>query len=144
MTSFILTKTLYGFIENNCVRFKKSSNLQVWSTLEAPGGRTVQNRKFLWRYKLFKIQFLTTFVSIKTLYNQIWNFFVDQIYLVFEFFKSFRIWATPGGWTMHPERLIMKINLVWNYISDNFHFDHITLRSNPTELFFLWYLISTN
>ena len=29
------------------MRFKKSSNLGVWSTLEAPGGRTVQIRKLI-------------------------------------------------------------------------------------------------
>ena len=31
---------------------------------------------------------------------------------------------------MHPERLIMENNLVQNYISDNFHFDHKVVRSN--------------
>ena len=31
---------------------------------------------------------------------------------------------------MHPERLTMEINLVQNYISDNFHFDHKVLQSN--------------
>ena len=36
-----------------------------------------------------KISFLTTFVSIKILYDQIWNIFVDQIYLIFEFFACF-------------------------------------------------------
>ena len=42
------------------------------------------------------------------------------------------ILATPGGRTMDPGRLIMKINIV----SDNFHFDHKAVRSNQTELFF--------
>ena len=136
----------------------------VWSTLETPGGRTVQNEKFigyisclkynfcqllpwlkhsmikfeisvsdffkswkLWRLlegewcilegwlrnsMLFKMTFLTTFVSIKTLYDQIWNIFVNQSYLVFEFFESSWILAPPGGRTMHPGRLIMKINIV--------------------------------
>ena len=40
--------------------------------------------------------------------------------------SNFRIWknlVTPGGKTMHPERLIMEIN-VQNYISDKFNFDH--------------------
>ena len=31
---------------------------------------------------------------------------------------------------MQPERLIMGINLVQNYISDNFHFDHKVVQSN--------------
>ena len=41
---------------------------------------------------------------------------------------------------MNPERLIMKINIVKNYISDNFYFDHKAVRSNLTELFFYYLL----
>ena len=43
---------------------------------------------------------------------------------------------TVGKRTMHPERLIMKINVVQNNISDNFYFDDKAVRSNLTELFF--------
>ena len=45
----------------------------------------------------------------------------------------FRIWKilpTPRGRTMHPERLIMEINLVQNYIFDNFYLDNEAVRSN--------------
>ena len=38
---------VYGVFENICMILKKSSNLGVWSTLEAPGGRTVQIRNFI-------------------------------------------------------------------------------------------------
>ena len=38
---------------------------------------------------------------------------------------------------MHPGRLIMQINVVQNYISDNFYFDHKIVRTNLTEIFFL-------
>ena len=106
-------KTFYGVIKNNCVRFKKSSSLRVWSSLEAPGGKTVQNKNFSWRYKLFKIPFLTTFVSMKTLYDQIWNIFVDQIYLFLGFFHEFEILRTK----LH---IMCKLNLcqlsLWNSI----------------------------
>jgi len=47
LTSYISSKTLYGVFENTCMRFKKSSNLGVWSTVEAPRGRTVQIRNFI-------------------------------------------------------------------------------------------------
>ena len=40
---------------------------------------------------------------------------------------------------MHPERLIMEINIVYNYISDNFYFDHKAVQSNPN---FLAYLVT--
>ena len=43
---------------------------------------------------------------------------------------TMKILPTPRGSTMHPERLIMEINLVQNYISDNFHFDHKVVQSN--------------
>ena len=36
---------------------------------------------------------------------------------------------------MHPERLIIDINVVYKYISDNFYFDYKTLQVNLTELF---------
>ena len=38
---------------------------------------------------------------------------------------------------MQPERLIMGLNLVQNYISDNFNFDHEVVQSNPH----FWYLV---
>ena len=53
--------------------------------------------------------------------------------------RIFRIWkmlATPGLRTMHPERLIMENDAVQNNISDNFHFDRKAVRSNLTELIF--------
>ena len=66
---------------------------------------------------------MTTFISIKTLYDQIWNIFVDQIYIFFDFFRIYKFLATPGGRTMHPWRLIMKINNVINDIYENFYSD---------------------
>ena len=42
-------------------------------------------------------------------------------------FRIFLIWkmlTTPGRRTMHPGRLIMVINIVYNDISDNFYFDY--------------------
>ena len=38
---------------------------------------------------------------------------------------------------MHPERLIMEISLVQNYIFDNFHFDHEVVQPNLN----FWYLV---
>ena len=38
---------------------------------------------------------------------------------------------------MHPERLIMDINVVQNDISDNFNSDYKAVQTNLTELFFL-------
>ena len=52
---------------------------------------------------MFKIPFLTTFVPIKTLYDQIWNILVDQIYLIFEFFESEFFWRLLEG-----ERCILE------------------------------------
>ena len=57
-----------------------------------------------------------------------------------QIFVTFLIWkilATPGGRMMHSERLIIEINIVRTYISDNIQFDHKTVRLNLTELFFL-------
>ena len=79
---------------------------------------------------LFKITFLITFISTKTLYDQIWNICVR---FVISFFRIWKILATPGGGTMHPERLIMEINVVQNYVSDYFHFDHKAVWSNLTN-----------
>ena len=38
---------------------------------------------------------------------------------------------------MHRGRLIIEINVVKNYISDNFYFDHKVVLSNLMKLFFL-------
>ena len=40
-----------------------------------------------------------------------------------------------GGKTVHPGRLIMVINIIKNYISDNFYSDYKAVRSNLTVLF---------
>ena len=128
MTSFIHIKTLYGVIENNCVRFKKSSNLRVWSTLEAPGGRTVQYRKISLRYKLFKIPFLTTVISTKTLYDQIWN--ICQICQIFAFFESWKFWrllegekCILKGWSC--KSMLFKITFLTTLISIKTFYDKI-------------------
>ena len=52
---------------------------------------------------------MTTFVTNKTLYDQIWNIFVDQIYLIFEFFESAIFWQLLEG-----ERYILE---GWSWIS---------------------------
>ena len=44
------------------------------------------------RYNLFKILFLTTFIPIKTLYNQIWNICVRFL----KFFESEHFWRLLG------------------------------------------------
>ena len=43
---------------------------RISSTLEDPGRRTVHPSKLILRSKLFKITFLTTFISTLTMYNQ--------------------------------------------------------------------------
>ena len=43
---------------------------------------------------------------------------------------------------MHPERLILKINVVQNYIFDSFYCDHKAVRSNLTELFFCDFVLT--
>ena len=89
---------------------------------------------------MFKILFLTTFISTKTLHGPIWN-----IRVKFWFFKikiRVRIWkmlVTPEEKRLimeGPGRLIMKINVVWNLISDNFNSNYKAARWNLMELFF--------
>ena len=46
-------------------------------------------------------------------------------------FRIWKIWATHGGKTMHPGRLIMVIN-----VSDNFYSYYKAVESNLPELFF--------
>ena len=36
---------------------------------------------------------------------------------------------------MHPGRFIMKINIVYNYISDNFYFDYKAVQFDYKVLF---------
>ena len=117
---------------------------QLW---RLPEGEQCKIGIFSWKYKLFKIPFLTTFVTITTLYDQIWNIFLDQIYLIFRIWKFL---ATPGRRTMHPGRLIMEINIVKNDISDNFYLDYKAIQSdyravrrklNKNSWFFLFYVI---
>ena len=73
-----------------------------------------------------------------------------------EIFRIWKILATSRERTMHHERLIIEINLVQNYISDNFHFDHKAVRSqlnfwvslgtkggNFFELLKVWQVAST-
>ena len=50
---------------------------------------------------MFKISFLTTFISIKTLYDQIWN--ICQICQIMEFFESGKCWRLLGGERCIPE-----------------------------------------
>ena len=47
-------------------------------------------------------------------------------------FANFR-----GSWseTVYPREFIMNYKVVYNVISDHFHFDHKTVRSNLTKLF---------
>ena len=106
-TTFIPTKTVYRVIWNNCIRFQNHQICEFGKLWRLPEGEDCKIGSFSYRYKLFKISFLTTFVSIKTLYDQIWNIFVDQIYLIFEFFRIWTFLATPGERTMHPGRLII-------------------------------------
>ena len=87
LTTFIPTKTMYRVIGNNCIRFKNHQICEFGKLWRLPEGEDFKIGSFSLRYKLFKIPFLTTFVSIKTFYDQIWNIFVDQIYLIFEFFR---------------------------------------------------------
>ena len=77
---------------------------QLW---RLPEGEDCKIGSFSWRYKLFKIPFLTTFVWIKTLYDQIWNIFVVQIYHT-------AMWPT-GGQTQLWTRVGHIANIDSNY-----------------------------
>ena len=102
---------------------------QLWRLLER---EQCKIGSLLWRYKLFKISFLTTSILIETLYNQIWNIcvrFVKSLnYLNLENFVT-------TGWRTHPGSLIMEINVDQNVIYYNFHFPSCTIKSNRTIFF---------
>ena len=70
--------------------------------------------------KLLKILFLTTFISMKTLYDQIWN--ICQICQIFEFFESGKCWWLLGGercilegWSWTP--MLFKMTFLITFIS---------------------------
>ena len=46
--------------------------------------------------------------------------------------------------TVYPRDLIMKFKVVHNVVSDNFNFDHKTVGSNLTEVFFKVFWINWN
>ena len=96
-----------------------------------PEGKDCKIRSFLWRYKLFKISFLTTLISIKTLYDKIWNIFVDHICQIFEFFVSGKFWRL-----LKRERCILEINVVQNDISDNFYYDYKAVQFDYKAVFY--------
>ena len=97
LTTFIPTKTVYRAIGNNCIRFENHQICGFGKIWRLPEGEHCKIGSFSCEYKLFKIPFLTTFVSIKTLYDQIWNIFVNQIYLIFELFESGNFWRLLEG-----------------------------------------------
>ena len=112
LTSFILTKTLSNQIWKDYAWSKNHQNFESGQLWRLPEGEKSKIGSLTSGHKLFKTPFLTTFSSIKTLYNQIWNIFVDQIYLFFEFFRIWIFLAIPGGRTMHPGWLVIEINIV--------------------------------
>ena len=114
---------------------------QLWRLTE---GEQCKIRNFLSIYKLFKIPFLTTFVSVKTLYDQIWNIFCRSH---LSYLRIFRIWtflATPGERTMHPARLIIEINIVQNDISDNFYPDYKAVQFDYKAVFYFRWKYKNN
>jgi len=81
-------------------------------------------RGWLWYSKLFKIPFMTTFTSTKTLYNLIYN--ICDICQIFEFFEYGKFWPLLGendvSWKVnHGEQSCLK------YHSWQISFRHNTL-----------------
>ena len=102
LTSFILIRTLSGQIWKNNVKSKNHQIYEFGKLWRIPVGEQYK----IWSlHKLFKIPFLTTFISNKRLYDQIWN--ICQIYQIFCFLICISL-ATPGG-----ERCILK---GWSWI----------------------------
>ena len=101
LTTFIPTKTLYDQIWKNCVRYKNHQICEFGQLWRLPEGLQCKIGSLSLRYRLFKIPFLTTFISTKTLYFQIWN--ICQISKNFEFFESGKFWRSLRG-----ERCILK------------------------------------
>ena len=96
----------------------------MWPTSEAPGGRPVQNRKFIIE---IKVVFLTIFIHTKTLYDEIRNIF----------------WRLLGGeryiligrsW----RSMLLKITFLTTFISI------VKLCNQIWQNYSLWFLISTN
>jgi len=91
------SKSLWSW-QNSAISREKSCFGQLWRLAE---GKQCKIGSFSLRYKLFKISFLTTFIQIKTLYNQIWN--NCQICQILEFFEYGKCWRLLGG-----ERCILE------------------------------------
>ena len=70
---------------------------------------------------------MTTFISIKTLYDQIWNICVRFVLLIFE---SGKFWRLLGKERCILEGWSCKSMFFLNEISDNFYPDQNTLWSN--------------
>ena len=109
---------MYRVIGNNCIRFKNHQICEFGQLWRLPEGEDCKIGSFSWWCKLFKILFLTTFISIKTLYDQILNIFVDQICQIFEFFKSGKFWRLLEG-----EQCILE---GWSWISMLFKMTFLT------------------
>ena len=73
LTSSNPTGTLYGVIENNWIRFKSHKICEFGQLWRFPEREQCKIKSLSWIYKLFKIQMLTNFILIETLYYQIWN-----------------------------------------------------------------------
>ena len=121
LTTFTSTKTLYGIIGNNCIRFKIVNQICEFGRLwTLPEGEQCKVRSLSWRYELFKISFQTTFISMT-------NFLlctvlppgaskVDQTWKFDNFLNLIQLFP------MTPYSVLVKMNDVTNVICNNFEY----------------------
>ena len=100
------------------------SNLWVWSTLEAAGGGTVQNRKFIIEISCLKYHFWQLSSWPKHWSNLK---YLGHIYQIFEFFESRKFWRLLGG-----ERCILK---GWSWRSMLFKITFLTTSISIIKLY---------
>jgi len=84
---------------------------QLW---RLPEGEQCKIESFSSKYKLFKILFLTTFISIETLYGQIWN--ICQICQILEFFESWKSMLFKMTFVITFISTIRLCNQIWQSI----------------------------
>ena len=76
---------MYRIIGNNCIRFKHHQICEFGKLWRLPEGEYCKIGSFSCGYKLFKILFLTTFVSIKTLWSNLKYFGRSDLYFFWIF-----------------------------------------------------------
>ena len=107
------------FVDQIYLFFGIFSNLKFLAT---PGRRTMHPGRLI--------------MDINNVLNDISdNFYFDHKAVQFDykvfflFIQTLNFLVIPGGRTMQPRKLIMKINVVENDISGNFYFDHKAVQS---------------